>query len=146
MWVRNKPREEFMSAFFATGVSSEEPSTCAGPCCGLTRRGMLKTLAAASLAAAPAPLYAQSTPAAAPSRAAQTQSRPLSDIHNHFYPPEMKAAMAEERGGRLNPVFQDWTIDKALVEMDKNGVTKAVISLSTAPMQWFRSEPAPLRK
>jgi predicted TIM-barrel fold metal-dependent hydrolase len=30
--------------------------------------------------------------------------------------------------------------------MDKNGVTKAVISLSTAPMQWFRSEPAPLRK
>jgi predicted TIM-barrel fold metal-dependent hydrolase len=33
-----------------------------------------------------------------------------------------------------------------LEEMDKNGVGKAVISLSTAPMQWFRSEPAPLRK
>ena len=52
----------------------------------------------------------------------------------------MKAAMAEERGGKLGAVFENWTVPFMLEEMDKNGVTKAVLSLSTAPMQWFRSE------
>lgn len=58
----------------------------------------------------------------------------------------MKAALAEARGGRLAPLFRNWTLQTSLDEMDQNGVTKAVISVSSAPLQWFRSPPAPLRK
>jgi predicted TIM-barrel fold metal-dependent hydrolase len=126
-----------MSRFVAVDTSAESPTVCAGTCCVPSRRGFLRSLAAAaSVAAAPKSLLAQAAPT----------PRPLIDIHHHFYPPEMKQALAEERGGRLAPMFRDWTPAKMLDEMDRNGVTKSVISLSTAPMQWFRSPLEPLRK
>ena len=139
-----------MSVFAAVEASAANVPACSGPCCGLSRRGFFSSLAAATIAAAPTPLFAQAAPAqSAPASSPVPKSaaaRPLIDIHHHFYPPEMKAAMAEERGGRISPMFSNWSVPMMLEEMDKNAVTKAVISLSTAPMQWFRSPPDPLRK
>jgi predicted TIM-barrel fold metal-dependent hydrolase len=133
-----------MPGFLVTDASTSCPA-CTGPCCGLSRRNLLSALATASIVAAPARLFAQSAPAT-DNAVKSVPARPLIDVHHHFYPPAMKAAMAEERGGRISPMFHDWSIEKMLEEMDKNGTTKAVISLSTAPMQWFRSPPEPLRK
>ena len=127
-----------MSRFVAVDASAESPPACAGKCCVPSRRGFLRSLAAiASVGAVPKRAFAQNTPTA--------PARPLIDIHHHFYPPEMKAAMTDERSN-LAPMFRDWTLQTTLDEMDRNGVTKAVISLSTAPAQWFRSPPEPLRK
>ena len=129
-----------MSRFVAVDASTENSPACAGPCCLPSRRGFLRgAAAAATVAAAPTRLFAQ----AAPPQPAP--ARPLIDIHHHFYPPEMKAAMTDGRSN-LAPMFRDWTVQTALDEMDRNGVTKAVISLSTAPAQWFQSPPEPLRK
>jgi predicted TIM-barrel fold metal-dependent hydrolase len=130
-----------MSGFVAVDASTESSPACAGNCCVPSRRGFLRSLATvASVAAMPKPLFAQAAPPAT------APARPLIDIHHHFYPPEMKAALAEERGGSLPPTFRDWALSTMLDEMDRNSVTKSVISLSPAPARWFRSPPEPLRK
>ena len=102
-----------MSRFIAVGASAESSPACAGACCAPSRRGFLRSLAAgAAVAALPKPLFAQ----AAPPRTAP--GRPLIDVHHHFYPPEMKAALAEARGGRLAPLFRNWTLQTSL---ERNG-------------------------
>lgn len=56
------------------------------------------------------------------------------DVHHHFYPPEYLQAMEQvsgrEKGGVAFPAVSQWTPQRTLQEMDKHGVTTAVLSLS----------------
>jgi 6-methylsalicylate decarboxylase len=64
----------------------------------------------------------------------------LIDVHHHIVPPfylaQNRHRIAESRGGQISPAWLGWTPEKALADMDKHGVTTAVISLST-PGVWF---------
>ena len=114
-----------MSRFAATDASLPQ-SVCAGPCCGVSRRGFLGGLAAGAAALA-APRFANAQTPPAP--------RPLIDVHHHFYPPAFKEASA--RAGTKTPLVQDWTPTKAVEEMDKNGVTRGILSMSSVPNDEF---------
>ena len=67
-------------------------------------------------------------------------SRGLIDVHHHVVPPfylaEYGDRIASSRGGFISPAWLEWTPEKALHEMDRNGIEVAVISLST-PGIWF---------
>src|SRR5712671_8029784 len=64
----------------------------------------------------------------------------LIDVHHHVVPPfylaEYGDRIASSRGGLISPAWLEWTPEKALQEMDRNGIELAVISLST-PGIWF---------
>jgi predicted TIM-barrel fold metal-dependent hydrolase len=49
------------------------------------------------------------------------------DVHHHFYAPEYLAAMGP--AARM-PAVRDWTLERTLEEMDRNGVGTALLSLS----------------
>ena len=49
------------------------------------------------------------------------------DVHHHFYPPEYRPAMGKY--GELPPVKQ-WTLERTVEELDRNGVETAMLSLS----------------
>jgi len=92
-----------------------------------SRRQVLTSLAALGAAAAlPRGLLAQ-TPAAGNGRI---------DTHHHFFPPEYLEPLAawNRRDGvapGLQPPQRDWSVAKALEDMDKNNVSTAVLSIST---------------
>lgn len=56
------------------------------------------------------------------------------DVHHHFYPPEYLAAMkhvpGREGGGAAFPGVARWAPERTIEEMDKHGVTTAILSLS----------------
>jgi 6-methylsalicylate decarboxylase len=56
------------------------------------------------------------------------------DVHHHFYPPQylkaMKTVPSREGGGAAFPGVAQWTTARTIEEMDKHGVTTAVLSLS----------------
>ncbi len=64
----------------------------------------------------------------------------LIDVHNHFVPPfylaENRERIAGSRGGQISPAWLEWAPQKALDAMDAQGVTTAVLSLTT-PGVWF---------
>ena len=49
------------------------------------------------------------------------------DVHHHFYPPEYRPVMGKY--GELPPVKQ-WTLERTIEELDRNGVETAMLSLS----------------
>ncbi len=49
------------------------------------------------------------------------------DIHHHFYPPEYRAKM---EGYARMPQVRDWTLERTIEELDRNGVDAAMLSLS----------------
>jgi 6-methylsalicylate decarboxylase len=58
------------------------------------------------------------------------------DTHHHFFPPKYLETLAvwNERQGiaaGLQPPQRDWSVAKALDDMDKNSVTTALLSIST---------------
>ncbi|HJT06172.1 MAG TPA: amidohydrolase family protein [Stellaceae bacterium] len=58
------------------------------------------------------------------------------DTHHHFFPPKYLETLAawNEREGiakGLQPPQRDWSVAKALEDMDKNSVSTAVLSIST---------------
>jgi 6-methylsalicylate decarboxylase len=58
------------------------------------------------------------------------------DTHHHFFPPKYLEVLAEwnKREGvapGLQPPQRDWSVARALDDMDKNSVTTAVLSIST---------------
>ncbi|HXQ49748.1 MAG TPA: amidohydrolase family protein [Stellaceae bacterium] len=63
------------------------------------------------------------------------------DVHHHFYPPDYLGAMGET--ARM-PAVRDWTLDRTIEEMDKNGVGTALLSLS--PPGIHRGAPAETRR
>jgi predicted TIM-barrel fold metal-dependent hydrolase len=74
---------------------------------------------------------------------AETQHPALSrliDVHHHIIPPfylaENRDRIAGSRGGEISAAWLNWTPEAALVEMDKQGVSTAIVSLSS-PSVWF---------
>jgi predicted TIM-barrel fold metal-dependent hydrolase len=64
----------------------------------------------------------------------------LIDTHHHFYPPAYLKRQMEWEGARKIPPFAgvpDWTPSRAVEQMDKSGVTTAVLSLASTPGLWF---------
>jgi predicted TIM-barrel fold metal-dependent hydrolase len=56
------------------------------------------------------------------------------DVHHHFYPPRyfeaMKSVPGRDGGGAAFPGVAQWTTQRTIEEMDKHGVTTAILSLS----------------
>jgi predicted TIM-barrel fold metal-dependent hydrolase len=64
----------------------------------------------------------------------------LIDTHHHFYPPTYLKRQMEWESARKLPPFAgvpDWTPSRAIEQMDKSGVTTAVLSLASTPGLWF---------
>jgi 6-methylsalicylate decarboxylase len=64
----------------------------------------------------------------------------LIDTHHHFYPPAYLKRQMDWEGARKIPPFPgvpDWTPARAVEQMDKNGVSIAVLSLASTPGVWF---------
>lgn len=77
--------------------------------------------------------------------AAQSQNQPpalsgLIDVHHHIIPPfylaENRDRIAGSRGGEITAAWLNWTPDAAIEAMDMQGVTTALLSLSS-PSVWF---------
>lgn len=75
-----------------------------------------------------------------PVRLARAQGIKVIDTHHHFYPPAYQKAWLDWEDGRKLSHFSNqvaWTREKAVEELDKNGVATAVISLASTPGTWF---------
>lgn len=94
----------------------------------MSRRGFLTGVAAARAAAA--------IPTAS---WAQVPARTLIDNHHHYYPPAYLNAMVEFEKARHMPHFpahMSWTREKAVEEMDRNGIRTALLSIASTPGVW----------
>ena len=67
------------------------------------------------------------------------------DVHHHFYPPEFRQAVNDFTGSAL-PKVKSWTPSASLEEMDKNGVSTAILSLWSIPGVWMGADPAGMRR
>jgi predicted TIM-barrel fold metal-dependent hydrolase len=85
-----------------------------------------------------ASVIARGSPALAP--ATPNPKLSLIDVHHHFVPPfyiaENRERITAAGGGHINPAWLEWAPQKALDAMDAQGVTTAVLSLTT-PGVWF---------
>ena len=92
-----------------------------GQTCGcLSRRGFLGTAVGAAALAGNA--------RAQPARLSRI------DVHHHFNPPEMVAALAKI--GPVPPIVANWSAQHSLDQMDRAGIQTAMLSI-TAPGVWF---------
>src|SRR5215472_11670850 len=114
---------------------------CGPNCCGsswtsLKRRGPSRRQFIATAAALGA------TAMAAPGVLGQAgpEAAKLIDVHHHIVPPfwfeEVKPQIIAQGGGRIVPTWFGWSPQRAVEEMDKNGVATAIISMTT-PGIWF---------
>ena len=74
---------------------------------------------------------------------AKTQHSGLSrliDVHHHIIPPfylaENRDRIAGSRGGQISAAWLNWTPEATLAAMDNQGVSTAIVSLSS-PGVWF---------
>jgi 6-methylsalicylate decarboxylase len=104
----------------------------------LPSRRRFLTVAAALAGTAALPrgsVLAQTAPGADPRRV---------DVHHHFFPPEYLEPLAawnkqEGIADGLQAPQRDWTVAKALDDMDKSGVATGMLSIST-PGVWFADQ------
>jgi predicted TIM-barrel fold metal-dependent hydrolase len=98
--------------------------------CGVSRRGVMTSMAA----------FAATAALGAPAVRAQTPATRVIDTHHHFFPPpylEPLKAWSDKAGlAQLWPAQQNWTVAKAIEDMDRNNVATAMLSIST-PGIWF---------
>jgi len=98
---------------------------------GVSRRQLLAGLGAVGAATAlPAPAV-RAQPA-----------RTLIDTHHHFYPPQyLKMQIEFEKSHNMRPFpgVSDWTTERVIELMDKNGIRTAVLSLASTPGLWFNA-------
>jgi predicted TIM-barrel fold metal-dependent hydrolase len=101
------------------------------------RRTVLSGLAALAIGASSSSIV-HANPA--PTRTTPISVPPLIDVHHHFVPPfylaENRERIAGSRGGQISAAWLDWAPQKSLDAMDAQGVTTAVLSLTT-PGVWF---------
>lgn len=62
-------------------------------------------------------------------RAAVAESAKLIDVHHHFYPPAFVAEL--ERANQNLAAAKEWTVSRSLEDMDKAGVSTAMLSITT---------------
>jgi 6-methylsalicylate decarboxylase len=117
---------------YAGGRFFDTCSCCKDPVipAGINRRTVLSGVAAIGVAAASASLVSRASPSHA--QAAQVSQSHLIDVHHHFVPP---IYLAENRD-RVSPAALQWEPQKALADMDAQGVETAVLSLPL-PGVWF---------
>src|SRR5262245_28515565 len=76
-----------------------------------------------------------------PETAARAQATPkLIDTHHHFFPPPYLKRQLEWEAERKMPHYPgvpEWTPARTIEQMDKHGVTIAVLSLASTPGLWF---------
>jgi predicted TIM-barrel fold metal-dependent hydrolase len=53
------------------------------------------------------------------------------DVHRHFFPPEFIATAMEKYRPREQAIVSEWTLQKAISDMDKNGIATAILSITT---------------
>ncbi|HLQ27551.1 MAG TPA: amidohydrolase family protein [Acidiferrobacterales bacterium] len=115
-------------------IGNHHGHDCRSGACGVSRRRFLTTLAALGASAIlPAGVLRAQTPAAG--------AKPrLIDVHHHIMPPvymaEARERVLAQVQGILPPAVAEWTPQKALAEMDKNGIATAIVSI-TSPGIWF---------
>jgi predicted TIM-barrel fold metal-dependent hydrolase len=76
---------------------------------------------------------------AAEVRGQNTKSRVI-DTHYHFYPPAYQKAWLDWEDGRKIPHFANqlrWMPERAVEQLDKNGIATAVLSVASTPGVWF---------
>ncbi|MFT8246520.1 amidohydrolase family protein [Roseomonas sp. BN140053] len=101
--------------------------------CRPTRRGLLGAAMLGGALAAWRPAQAQA-PAAAPGTGqparnlARTNAARI-DVHHHVAPPAYLAAARASNAPR-NPVGDSWTLEGSLEQMERSGITTAVLSLT----------------
>jgi 6-methylsalicylate decarboxylase len=102
--------------------------------CAPSRRGFV---AAAAAFGAAAVLGAKPLRAQAPAAVAKPA---IIDVHHHTVPPfwfeEVNPHIMAQGGGRIIPSWLGWSPQRTLEEMDKNGVSTALLSVTT-PGIWF---------
>jgi len=62
------------------------------------------------------------------------------DTHHHFYPPDYQKAWLDWEDARKIPHFANqvgWSREKAVEELDKNGVATGALSIASTPGTWF---------
>jgi predicted TIM-barrel fold metal-dependent hydrolase len=62
------------------------------------------------------------------------------DTHHHFYPPDYQKAWLDWEDAHKISHFANqvgWTREKAVEELDKNGVATGVLSIASTPGTWF---------
>ena len=64
-----------------------------------------------------------------PSTARSAAKHVRIDVHHHFVPPDYA-----KRGGSVPPL-KNWTVEKSFEDMDKGGVTTAMLSVTTPVLQ-----------
>lgn len=110
--------------------------------CDHSRRDFLGAFVALGLAAA-APTGSLIAKTAAP-----TTKPSLIDVHHHFVPSfylaENRDRITAAGGGRINPAYLTWSPERTIDAMDRQGVSTAVLSLST-PGVWFEDASAAAR-
>ena len=105
----------------------------------MKRRQVLGALGAIGAAAA-LPGCATRAPAAA---------KRVIDTHHHFYAPAYQKAWLDWEDARKIPHFQsqvNWSVAKAIEDMDKAGVRTGVLSLASTPGVWFDQPAAEVAK
>jgi len=113
---------------FSRNASAHHAAGC-GCAAHLSRRHFMAGAAALGAAAAlPGQLFADSPR--------------LIDTHHHLYAPAYQKAWLDFDAQRKIPPFPSqvaWTREKAVEELDKNGVRTAVLSLASTPGLWFNT-------
>jgi 6-methylsalicylate decarboxylase len=80
---------------------------------------------------------------------AQAAKTKVIDTHHHFYPPAYQKAWMDWEDARKIPHFSTqigWTRDKAVEELDKNGIATGVLSMASTPGTWFNLDAAGAEK
>jgi len=98
-----------------------------GCCGGVSRRAVLSGFGVLAAAAAVPVL-------------AQAPARTLIDTHHHYYPPAYLSTFVEWENVRKLPhlpAHMNWSRDKAVEEMDRNGIRTSLLSIASTPGVWF---------
>jgi hypothetical protein len=100
-------------------------------CCGsFSRRQMLAGAAAATVANILPATVARG----------QSANSKVIDTHYHFYPPAYQKAWLDWEDERKIPHFANqlgWMRERAVEQLDKNGIATAVLSVASTPGVWF---------
>lgn len=97
-----------------------------------SRRDFLKGFAACGVSALV-------SGAVVPTLVAATGRNRIIDVHHHCMPPaflEFTRAHSQPVAGKIPRAFADWTLEEDLADMDKTGVSTAILSV-TSPGFWF---------
>ncbi len=76
---------------------------------------------------------------------AQGATARVIDTHHHFYPPAYQKAWLDWENARKIPHFANqvgWSVQKAVEDLDKNGIATAVLSVASTPGTWFNLDAA----